>query len=156
MKQSLFIPVSPESGPVVRRRCAFESSGSAYDYACFKGYSMCTTEEMQTGDHDSCLVMDRRGTPVRAIYNGDSFRILGSFDDWYVCESGKLLFQQQNGEFFEIPKEMLGKPEVIAMMLDKGDSFQFRNFMYAYLRVLHDKGIRELSVRTEAFPFDNE
>ena len=154
MKTVLYIPFT-QAGPIARSRCAFESSSSAYDYACFKGFAAIDTREVVVGDHDSYLILDRRGLPTRVIYIGDSFRILGAYDDWYVCEQGRLFFQRQNGEFFEVPQNMLGEPELIATMLDKGDEFKFRSFMYAYLRLLNDKGISEIILRTEPFPDDN-
>lgn len=155
MKLELYIPVAQNGEPVLRSRCAFESASSAYDYACFKGYTSCSTKEVTAGDHDSYLVMDRQGMPTRVIHIGDSFKIQGVYDDWYVCEQNRLFFQRQNGEFFEIPQNMTGKPELITAMLEKGDEFKFRSFMYAYLTMLHNKGIQEISIKTEAFPDDN-
>ena len=154
MKMDLFIPVSQSDTPILRNKCAFESASAAYDYSCLKGFPAGSTRQVSVGDHDSYLVLDRQGLPVRVIYVGDSFRVLGTFDDWYVCESGRLFFQRQNGEFYEIPKEQIGKPEIITMMLEKGDEFQFRNFMYAYLRLLHDNGIKAITIETSEFPFD--
>lgn len=155
MKTELFIPISRTDGPVVRNRCAFESASSAYDYACFKGFASCSTRTVQADDNNSYLVMDRRGIPTRVICRGDSYRITAAYDDWYVCEQGRLFFQKTDGEFLEVPQNMMGTPELITGMLEKGDEFKFRSFMYAYLRVLHDRGVREITVKTEVFPDDN-
>lgn len=78
-----------------------------------------------------------------------------AYDDWYICDNGSLFFQRMNGEFFEIPQSRIGSHGLINEMLEMGDDFKFRNFMYAYLRVLHDKGISEATVKTEAYPDDN-
>ena len=155
MKEELFIPISRTGEAVVRSRCAFESARAAYDYACFKGFVTSTTKQVLVSDMDSYLVLDRMGIPTRVISSGDSYKVTGAYDDWYICDNGSLFFQRMNGEFFEIPQSRTGSPGLINEVLEMGDDFKFRNFMYAYLRVLHDRGISEVTVKTEAYPDDN-